>query len=164
MSVTSSSGKATVTLPADAQILIEREFAAPAAHVWRALTEPELVKRWWAGKRGEVVSAEIDLRVGGTWRYVTTAPGFDGELGWHGEYREIVEGERIVSTEVFEGFPDAESVNTMTLTDAGGGKTLLRTLVQHLTQENRDGHVNSGMEGGMNEAFDALEAVAQSLG
>jgi uncharacterized protein YndB with AHSA1/START domain len=162
MSVTSS-GKAVVTLPADDQILIERAFAAPAALVWRALTEPDLVKRWWAGRRGVVTSAEIDLRVGGTWRYTTTMDGFDGELGWHGEYREIVAGERIVSTEVFEGFPDAESVNTMTLTDAGDGTTLLRTLVQHASAENRDGHVNSGMEGGMNEAFDTLEAVAQSL-
>jgi uncharacterized protein YndB with AHSA1/START domain len=157
-----SSGKAVVTLPADDQILIEREFDAPAALVWRAVTEPDLVKRWWAGQRGEVTSAEIDLRVGGTWRYVMRAPGFDGELGWHGEYREIVEGERVVSTEVFEGFPDAESVNTMTLTEAGG-KTVLRTLVQHSSKEHRDGHVNSGMEGGMQESFDALEAVAQSL-
>jgi uncharacterized protein YndB with AHSA1/START domain len=158
-----NSGKAVVTLPSDSQILIEREFDAPAALVWRALTEPDLVKRWWGGQRGEVTSAEIDLRVGGTWRYVMSAHGGELEVAFHGEYRELVEGERIVSTEVFEGFPDAESVNTMTLTDAGGGKTLLRTLVQHLTQEHRDGHVNSGMEGGLQESFDALEAVAQSL-
>jgi uncharacterized protein YndB with AHSA1/START domain len=162
MSVTSS-GKAVVTLPADDQILIEREFDAPVALVWRAVTEPELVQRWWGGQRGGVVSAEIDLRVGGTWRYTMRAPGFDGELGWHGEYREIVAGERVVSTEVFEGFPDAESVNTMTLVETAAGTTLLRTLVQHSSPENRDGHVNSGMEGGMQEAFDALEAVAQSL-
>lgn len=158
-----SSGKAVVTLPSDSQILIEREFDAPAALVWRAVTEPELVKRWWAGQRGVVTLAEIDLRVGGAWRYVMSAHGGEFEVGFHGEYREIVEGERIVSTEVFEGFPDAESVNTMTLTETGDGKTLLRTLVQHQTQEHRDGHVNSGMEGGMNESFDALEAVAQSL-
>lgn len=157
------SGKAVVTLPSDGQILIEREFDAPPALVWRAVTEPDLVRRWWAGQRGTVTSAEIDLRVGGTWRYAMAAHDGAFEVAFHGEYREIVEGERIVSTEVFEGFPDAESVNTMTLIEVDGGRTLLRTLVQHLTQEHRDKHLSSGMEGGMNESFDALEAVAQSL-
>jgi uncharacterized protein YndB with AHSA1/START domain len=157
-----SSGKAVVTLPADDQILIERAFDAPAALVWRALTEPDLVKRWWAGKRGEVTSAEIDLRVGGTWRYVMSAHGGEFEVAFHGEYRELVPDARIVSTEVFEGFPDAESINTMTLVEEGG-RTMLRTLVQHTSQEHRDGHVNSGMEGGMQESFDALEDVAKSL-
>jgi uncharacterized protein YndB with AHSA1/START domain len=157
------SGKAVVTLPADDQILIVREFAAPAANVWRALTEPALVKRWWAGRRGVVTSAEIDLRVGGAWRYVMSAHGGELEVAFHGEYRELVVGERIVSTEVFEGFPDAESVNTVTLTEQDG-RTVLRTLVQHTSQEHRDGHVSSGMEGGVNESFDALEDLAQSLG
>jgi uncharacterized protein YndB with AHSA1/START domain len=161
MSVTSS-GKAVVTLPADDQILITREFDAPAALVWRALTEPELVKRWWAGERGEVTSAEIDLRVGGTWRYVMVASSGGFEVGFHGEYHELVEAERIVSTEVFEGMPDAASFNTTTLVEADG-RTMLQTLVQHSSQEHRDGHVNSGMEGGMQEAFDRLENVARSL-
>jgi uncharacterized protein YndB with AHSA1/START domain len=162
MSVTSS-GKAVVTLPADDQILIERAFDAPAAHVWRALTEPELVKRWWAGKRGNVTSAEIDFRVGGAWRYVMSAHDGEFEVAFHGEYREIVEHEKIVSTEVFEGFPDAMSVNTMTLVEEDG-RTTLRTLVQHQSREFRDGHLNSGMEGGLQESFDALEDVAKSLG
>jgi uncharacterized protein YndB with AHSA1/START domain len=161
MSVTSS-GKAVVTLPADDQILITREFDAPAALVWRALTEPELVKRWWAGERGEVTSAEIDLRVGGTWRYVMVASSGGFEVGFHGEYHELVEPERIVSTEVFEGMPEASSFNTTTLVEADG-RTMLQTLVQHSSQEHRDGHVNSGMEGGMQEAFDRLENVARSL-
>jgi uncharacterized protein YndB with AHSA1/START domain len=155
-----SSGKAVVTLPADDQILITREFEAPAALVWRALTEPDLVKRWWAGRRGEVTSAEIDLRVGGKWRYVM-AHG-EQEVAFHGEYRELVPAEKIVSTEVFEGFPDAASVNTMTLVEEGG-RTTLRTLVQHQSREFRDGHLNSGMEGGLQESFDALEDVAKSL-
>ena len=157
-----SSGKAVVTLPADDQILITREFDAPAALVWRALTEPDLVKRWWAGERGEVLSAEIDLRVGGMWRYVMVADSNGKEVGFHGEYHELVEAERIVSTEVFEGMPDASSFNTTTLVE-DGGKTTLQTLVVHSSQEHRDGHINSGMEGGMQEAFDRLEAVARSL-
>ena len=153
--------KATVTLPADDQILITRQFDAPRQLVYRAWTTPELVKRWWAGKRGEVTLAEIDLRVGGRWRYVMTAHG-EIEVGFHGEYRELVDGERIVSTEVYEGAPDGEALNTMTLTEHDG-RTTMTILVQHQSQANRDMHVQSGMEGGLNEALDALEQVARSL-
>jgi uncharacterized protein YndB with AHSA1/START domain len=153
-------GNATVTLPAEEQILITREFDAPKALVYKAWTTPELVKRWWSGKRGEVTLAEIDLRVGGSWRYVMTGEGF--EVGFHGEYQELVPGERIVSTEVFEGMPDAASVNTLTLTESEG-RTELTILVQHSSKEHRDGHVGSGMEGGLQEALDALEQVVHSL-
>ena len=107
MAVTSS-GTATVTLPTDEQILITREFDAPKHLVYEAWTTPELVKRWWSGQRGEVTSAEIDLRVGGMWRYVMDAAG-GFEVAFHGEYREIVPNERIVTTEVFEGMPDASA-------------------------------------------------------
>ena len=115
-----TSGSAAVTLPADDQILITREFDAPKHLVYKAFTTPELVKRWWHAKRGEVTIAEIDLRVGGTWRYlaVTSEDGF--EVGFHGEYREIVPNERIVSTETYEGLPegvseeDGTTVNTAT--------------------------------------------------
>jgi uncharacterized protein YndB with AHSA1/START domain len=159
--VTTHSGKATVTLPADDQILITREFDAPKHLVYKAWTTPELVKRWWSGHRGEVTLAEIDLRVGGTWRYVMIAHG-ELEVGFHGEYREIVPNERIVSTEVYEGMPGAEALDTLTFTEADG-RTTLTILVQHASREHRDGHVNSGMEGGMQEAMDRLEEVAQSL-
>ena len=106
--VSTSSGKATVTLPTDEQILITREFDAPKHLVYKAWTTPELVKRWWAGNRGTVTSVEIDLRVGGTWRYVMTATG-GFEVGFHGEYREIIPNERIVTTEVYEGMPEEEA-------------------------------------------------------
>ncbi len=152
---------ALVTTPSPTQIVITREFAAPAAHVWTALTTPELVKRWWCGERGVVTSAEIDLRVGGLWRYVMVAHG-GFEVAFHGEYQELVVAERIVSTEVFEGFPDDYSVNTVTLTPSATG-TILRTVVQHNSQQARDMHIDSGMEGGMQEAFDALEDVAVGL-
>jgi uncharacterized protein YndB with AHSA1/START domain len=156
-----SSGTATVTLPAEDQILITREFDAPKHLVYKAWTTPELVKRWWSGERGETILAEIDLRVGGKWRYVMIAAG-GFEVGFHGEYRELVPNERIVSTEVYEGFPDGEAVNTMTLTEVDG-RTTLEILVQHSSKEHRDAHINSGMEGGMQEAFDRLERVAISL-
>jgi uncharacterized protein YndB with AHSA1/START domain len=161
MDAMTSSGTATVTLPTERQILITREFDAPKHLVYRAWTTPELVKRWWNAKRGEVTIAEIDLRVGGTWRWVMIAHG-DMEVGFHGEYREIVPNERIVSTEVFEGMPDAESLNTLTLTEEDG-RTTLTVLVEHAAQEHRDAHINSGMEAGMNDAMDLLEEVAVSL-
>ena len=156
-----SSGTAKVTLPADEQILITREFDAPKHLVYKAFTTPELVKRWWHANRGEMTVAEIDLRVGGKWRYVMVADG-DFEVGFHGEYREIVPNERIVSTEVYEGMPDAEAVNTMTLTEAEG-RTTLEILVQHASKEHRDAHIESGMEAGMQDAMDLLEEVAVSL-
>src|SRR5881296_3206792 len=103
-----SSGTATVTLPTDEQILITREFDAPKHLVYRTWTTPELIKRWWHANRGEVTSAEIDLRVGGKWRYVMVAD--DGfEVAFHGEYLEIVPDERIVSREVYEGLPEGVS-------------------------------------------------------
>ena len=157
-----SSGKATVTLPADDQILITREFDATAHLVYRAVTEPELVRRWWSGKRGEMTVCEIDLRVGGKWRYAMTADSSGAEVAFYGEYREIVPNERIVNTEVFAPFPDDGALNTMTLTERDG-RTTLTTLVQHSTPQARDMHINSGMEGGMNESFDKLEQVAKSL-
>ncbi len=156
-----TSGTATVTLPSDTQILITREFDAPKRLVYQAYTTPELIKRWWSGDRGEVTSAEVDLRVGGTWRYVMTANG-GFEVAFHGEYREIVPGERIVATEVFEGMPDAHAVVTHTFTEQDG-RTTLSVLVQHTDQAGRDAHINSGMEGGMQEAMDHLEQVAVAL-
>jgi uncharacterized protein YndB with AHSA1/START domain len=158
---TATSGTAKVTLPAADQILIEREFAAPAHLVWRAVTEPELVRRWWHSGRGEMTVCEIDLRVGGTWRYAMRPEGGE-EFAFYGEFLEIVPDEKIVQTETFEPFPDNASTNTMTLTEVDG-VTLLRTLVQHDTPEARDMHVNSGMEAGMQDAFDRLERVAISL-
>jgi uncharacterized protein YndB with AHSA1/START domain len=163
MTAVMSKGTAVVTLPTDTQILITREFNAPRDLIYKACTTPELVKRWWSARRGTVTVAEIDLRVGGTWRWVmVTEDGY--EVGFHGEYREIVPNERIVNTEVFEGYPepDAASLNTMTLVEKDG-RTTLTTLVQHSRQEHRDAHINSGMEAGMQDALDLLEEVATSL-
>src|SRR5947208_3094105 len=149
-----SSGTATVTTPSDTEILITRVFDAPRHLVFEAMTRPEHVRRWWGPRGTNLSSCEIDFRVGGSWRYVMEVGGT--ELAWHGEYREIDAPERIVSTEVYEGFPDAESVNTVTLTEEDG-KTTLTTTVLHTSRENRDGHLESGMEGGMQETFDRLE-------
>ena len=159
-----SSGTAKVTLPADDQILITREFDAPKHLVFKAWTTPELVKRWWHANRGEVTIAEIDLRVGGKWRYVGQSPDGRG-VAFHGEYREIVPNERVVSTEAYEGVPDSDAnatLNTLTLTEADG-RTTLTVLVQAPSKEIRDAIIDSGMEAGMQDAMDLLEQVAVSL-
>jgi uncharacterized protein YndB with AHSA1/START domain len=166
MTKVTSSGAATVTLPTDEQILIRREFDAPRDLVFKAYTTPELVKRWWHANRGEVTVAEIDLRVGGKWRYVSVAEG-GIEVGFHGEYREIVPNEKIVSTEIFEGIPDNvypenATLNTATFTEVEG-RTTLELLVEAPSKEIRDAIIDSGMEAGLQDALDLLEEVAISL-
>ena len=156
-----TSRTATVTLPTDEQILITREFDAPRHLVYKAWTTPELVKRWWTARRGEATVVEIDLRVGGAWRYVMVTP--DGqEVGFHGEYREIVPDERLVATEVYEGAPGAPALTTLTLAEADG-RTTISLLVEHASKEARDAHVASGMEDGLQDALDLVEEVAVSL-
>ena len=162
-----SSGKAKVTLPTDEQIQITRDFDAPRHLVYRAWTTKELVKRWWNAKRGEMTVAEIDLRVGGGWRYVMVTP--DGfEVGFHGEYREIVPNERLVTTEIYEGLPegvsedDAATLNTATFAEADG-QTRLTILVQAQNKVSRDAIIESGMEDGLQDALDLLERVAGEL-
>jgi uncharacterized protein YndB with AHSA1/START domain len=167
MVAVASSGTATVTTPTDTQILITREFDAPKHLVYKAITTPELIKRWWNAKRGEVTVCEHDLRVGGRWRNVMNTP--DGiEVGFHGEYREIVPNERLVSTEVFEGIPVPEgeeeqgTLNTVTLTEKDG-RTTLTVLVECGVKEIRDAIIESGMESGLQDAYDLLEELAISL-
>lgn len=165
--MTVTNNKATVTLPTDEQILIEREFDAPRELVYKAYTTPELVSRWWHANRGEVTSVEIDLRVGGKWRYVMTACG-GPEVGFHGEYREIVPGERIVSTEFYEGVPegvseeDATTLNTATFTETDG-RTKLTILIEAKNRMTRDAIIDSGMEAGLQDALELLEQAAISL-
>src|SRR5689334_10723245 len=153
-----TSGTAKVTLPADHQILITREFNAPKRLVWKAYTTPELIKRWWSGEKGTVTSAEVDLRVGGKWRYVMTAnPGF--EVAFRGEYREIVPDDRLVNTEIFEGIPDPDDhagLVTITLTEKDG-RTFMEMLCEYRDRTDRDAVIESGMESGMQESMDALE-------
>jgi len=158
--------KAVVTLPADEQILISRRFDAPRHLVYRAWTTPDLVKQWWAGRRGQVDTVDIDLRVGGRWRYVMTATeGFP--VAFHGEFREIVPDERIVSTEVFEmpgvAPEDLEAtLNTATFAESGDGTTLT-ILVQAGSKDVRDAIIASGMESGMQEGLQLLEEIARGL-
>ena len=158
---------AILTLPTDEQILVTREFDAPSELVFKAWTTPELVARWWHANRGEVTVVEIDLRVGGAWRYVMVAD--DGsEVGFHGEYREIVPNERLVTTEIYEGLPDDVSeedgttVNTATFVEVDG-RTTVTLLVEAANKISRDAIIASGMEDGLQDALDLLEQTAGSL-
>ena len=154
-------GSAVVTLPSDTEILITRAFDAPAELVFEAYTTPELVKRWWGFETSEWLVCEIDLRVGGQWRFVTRDEGM--EVGFHGEYREIDRPTRLVSTEAYEGIPDPDanaSVNTVTL-DEVDGVTTMTVLVQYPTQEIRDAVLASGMESGMQVSYDRLEDLVR---
>jgi uncharacterized protein YndB with AHSA1/START domain len=159
-----NSGTAKLTLQGDTEIHITREFDAPKHLVYKAVTTPELVKRWWNAKRGEVSIAEIDLRQGGKWRYVMATP--EGmEVAFHGEYKEIVPNERVVTTEIFEGAPDPENngtVNTMTLEESHG-RTTMTVLIKCPNAYVRNAIVESGMEAGLHDAYDLLEEVATSL-
>jgi uncharacterized protein YndB with AHSA1/START domain len=161
MTAGTSSGAAVVTLPADTQILITREFDAPRRLVYRAWTTPELVMRWWYAERGEMTAAEIDLRVGGSWRFAMVTP-TGVEVAFSGEYREIVPDERLVWTEIYEDMPEVETLQTMTLTEHDG-RTTMTVLAEHASQADRDAVLASGMEDGMQDALNLLERVAVSL-
>jgi uncharacterized protein YndB with AHSA1/START domain len=156
-------GSAVITLPSDTEILITRAFDAPADLVFKAYTTPELVKRWWGFETSEWLVCDIDLRIGGQWRYVIRER--DMEVGFHGEYREIAAPHRLVSTEVYEGAPvpdpdAAGAVNVVTL-DETDGVTTMRVLVQTPSQDLRDTVLQSGMESGMQVSYDRLEDLVR---
>ena len=162
MSVTSSN-RAQVTTPADEEILIVREFDAPKHLVYKAYTTPELVSRWWPGERGEMETCEIDLRVGGKWRYAMVAKG-GFPVAFHGEFSEIVETERLVTTEVYEGAPPGleDPINIVTFEESGG-RTTLTIVMKVESREVRDMIIDSGMESGLQEGMDLLEQIAREL-
>jgi uncharacterized protein YndB with AHSA1/START domain len=157
-------GSAVVTLPSDTEILIVRAFDAPAERVFEAWTTPELVRRWWACETSDWLVCEIDLRVGGRWRWVFREG--DMEIGFHGEYREIARPHRLVMTEMFEGAPDAADadapVNTVTFEEADA-VTTMSVRVQAVSQEQRDAIIASGMESGMQVSYDRLEDLVRRV-
>src|SRR4051812_7601793 len=151
-----------VTTPSETEIRMTRLFDAPRHLVFEAMSKPEHVKQWW-GRLGEGYSVpvcEIDLRVGGAWRFVNKHP--RGEAAFHGEYREITPPSRIVFTEIFEEFPDTVSVVTSELTEEGG-KTRFTATVRYPSREVRDMVVASGMARGAGISYDRLEDLVAKL-
>lgn len=153
----------TVSLPSDLEFRLTRTFDAPRALVWEAVSRPEHLARWFGPKGSSLTACEMDRRPGGAWRFVLRTD--DGhEAPFKGVYREIVPPERVVQTFIYdvEHIRDFESVETMTLTEYGG-KTTLAVTVRHETTEARDGHLNSGMEGGAGESYDRLAELLKTM-
>jgi uncharacterized protein YndB with AHSA1/START domain len=151
-----------VTTPSEREIVLTRLFDAPARLVFEAMTRPEHVKRWWGildDKHG-VSRCEIDLRPGGTWHFVGHGP--QGEYGFHGVYREITPPNRLVFTEIFDPYPDVESVVTQILTEENG-KTRMTVKCLYPSVEVRDMVIGTGMEKGAAISYDRLEEVATEL-
>ena len=150
------------TTPSDREIVMTRLFDAPRDLVFEAMSKPEHVRRWWGllDQRYSVPVCEIDFRVGGAWRFVSRGP--QGEAGFHGVYREIDAPERIVFTEIFDPFPDVESVVTSVLKEENG-KTRFTVTCRYPSLEVRDMVLSTGMEGGAAISYDRLEEVAAGL-
>lgn len=147
--------------PGRPELTITREFNAPRDLVWKAITDPDLVPRWWGREGSPVVVEKMDVRVGGAWRFLDHAP--DGTaVGFRGVYREITPPQRIVQTFEYEGFPGHISVETMTLEDLGG-RTRMTVHSVFDSVEDRDGMVQSGMEEGATETYNRLEALLHEM-
>jgi uncharacterized protein YndB with AHSA1/START domain len=153
--------RATVTTPADREIHIERVFDAPRDRVFAAYTDPELIPEWWGPHDTTTVVETMDVRPGGSWRFV--ARGADGtETGFRGTYREVTPPERIVQTFEWEGMPGHVSVETAVFEDLGEQTKVTTTSTFHTTEE-RDGMLGSGMESGMHETYERLDALLARL-
>ena len=157
------SGTFQCTTPSDTEITLTRLFDAPRELVWEAMTKPEHVRRWWGclDERYSVPVCEIDLRVGGTWRFVGRGP--EGDFpAFFGEYLEIDRPGRLVYTEIFEPFPDAASVVTQRLEEEQG-KTRLTVTARYDSRQTRDIVLGTGMEKGAAVSYDRLEDVVAAL-
>jgi len=161
-SVAANSGTCEVSTPSDREIRLTRLFDAPRELVFEAMTKPEQVKRWWGclGEGYSVPVCEIDLRIGGAWRFVNRHP--HGEAAFHGVYREIAPPNRLVFTEIFEEYPDVETVVSTAFTEEGG-KTRLTATVSYPSLEVRDIVMQTGMARGAGISYDRLEDLLGEL-
>lgn len=152
---------ATLTTRGEREIHVERIFDAPRERVWRAMTEPKLVAQWW-GRGNKLVVERLEVERGGHWRFVEHTP--DGGVhGFEGRFREVSPPERLAMTFDWDGMPGHVIINTMTLHDLGDGRTKLVATSLFYAAEERDGMLKSGMEGGMNQSYQALDKLLASL-
>jgi uncharacterized protein YndB with AHSA1/START domain len=149
--------KATVTTPAEREIRIEREFDAPRDLVFATMLDPELIPEWWGPYSTTTTVDYMEPKTGGRWRFVAT-DSTGGETAFRGAYREVTPPERIVQSWEWEGMPGHVAIETMELEDLGDRTRVIVTSLWH-TAEERDGMLSSGMEGGMNETFERLDAL-----
>jgi len=153
--------KATVTTPSDREIRIERVFDAPRDRVWQAFTDPKLVAQWW-GRGNKLVIERLEVEKGGHWRFVEHGP--EGVHGFEGRYREVTPTTRLVHTFEWDGMPAHVIIETVTFEDAGPGRTKVVNVSLFHTTEERDGMLQSGMEGGLNESYAALDRLLATMG
>src|SRR5437764_4243579 len=154
-----NTGTLKVTTPSDREIVLTRMFDAPRQMVFDAFSKPELLKRWFGPRGWSLVVCDVDLRVGGGFRFVLRGP--DGkEMGMRGTYREIVPPERSVHMESFDDYPGESQVTTVLVEQ--GGRTTLTATVLYPSQEIRDVVIKSGMEHGAAESYDKLAALLAS--
>jgi uncharacterized protein YndB with AHSA1/START domain len=161
---TTTKNETTVQIASDRELVISRTFNARPAVVFDAWTRADLVKRWWAPARldVEVVSVDADVRVGGAYRYVLRKRG-DAPFAFSGEYREVTPASRLVYTQIFEPMREAGAVVvTVTFADVGG-RTALVSRERYPSKEALDVTLATGMEGGMRETMDQLDALVASL-
>lgn len=151
---------AQLSLPSEREIRIERVFDAPRARVWRAFTEPQLISQWYCRGNFIVVERFEPVR-GGHWRFVEHGP--DGVHGFEGRFREVTPPERIVMTFEWDGMPGYPLVETHEFEDIARDRTRLVLTSLFYFEAERDGMIDSGMEGGMNQSFDALDRLLAEL-
>jgi uncharacterized protein YndB with AHSA1/START domain len=150
-----------VAEPGKTSFTTKRIVDAPRELVFDAFTKCEHLKRWMGPRSLTMASCETDVRPGGRYRFVFRTPD-NSEVGFSGEFKEVVRPSRVVRTFVFEPMPDAAALETLEL-EEHDGKTTIKTTTVHKTVENRDGHVNSGMEGGMTEGYARLDELLAGL-
>ena len=145
-----------VAEPGQQEVIITRVFDAPRELVYRTYTDPTMVPKWWGPRGVTTVVEKMDVRFGGTWRYIHQAPGV--EYSFKGVYHEVIPNERLVYTFEFEPLPGHILLETITFEDQDG-KTLLTDKSVFQTVADRDGMVQSGMESGMTQSFDRFEEL-----
>ena len=161
MEITNAGRRATLTTPTDRELRIERIFDAPRPRVWRAMTEPELVKQWWG--RGNPLTVErMEVERGGHWRFVEHSD--DDDHGFEGRFREVVPPEKLSMTFEWDGAPGHSVVQTIVLEDMGDNRTRMVSTSMFFTKDDLDAMMSSGMEGGMNESYQALDRVLAAMG
>jgi uncharacterized protein YndB with AHSA1/START domain len=151
-----------VATPDDDAILITRDFGAPPDTVWRAMTEPEHLRRWLGSADLPLSTCEMDVRVGGRYRWVFGKDGAEGSMGVSGTFEEVRRPERLVSTEQFDAFP-GPSVNTMHLAPTGQDRTSMTLTVRYADRQTRDGWLASGMADGLGVGYETLDGVLAEL-
>ena len=149
-----------LTTPGERDIVMTRDLAAPPAIVFAAFTTPAHVRAWYGPEGTQMTVCEIDLRLGGRWRFVSRCRGM--EVAFNGEYREIDPPRRLVQSEIYEAMPDVETMVTLDLAQRGAGAAMTVT-IRHPSAQSRDGQLASGMEWGVRQSYDRLDALTRTL-